>query len=109
MDAPRGTWFLELATQDMRGVIRGLRAGVPVKIGMRISNEPLIASGLAPAATRGALRLGAAKLIGGDEAISEAVAVASAADGGLENLLLVLIDLLFVISSGYCCGSESRP
>ncbi|KAI0034128.1 glycoside hydrolase family 3 protein [Vararia minispora EC-137] len=80
MNAPLGGAFFGLGTEDMRGVVRGLKAGQSVAIEMRMSNASFMSAGGAPFSTRGGIRLGAVRLVDADEAIAQAVSLAKESD-----------------------------
>ncbi|KAI0057569.1 glycoside hydrolase family 3 protein [Artomyces pyxidatus] len=78
-DPPHGEGFFGLATADVHAVVKGLKAGVPVDVEVRLTNAPFVASG-APFEARGSIRLGAVRVVGGEEAIESAVKLAKEAD-----------------------------
>ncbi|ETW83697.1 glycoside hydrolase family 3 protein [Heterobasidion irregulare TC 32-1] len=78
-DPPAGDAFFGLGTADLRAVVKGLKAGEPVPIEVRLSNASFIGRG-SPFTCRGGIRLGAVRIVAGDEAIQEAVKMAKESD-----------------------------
>ncbi|KAI0047327.1 glycoside hydrolase family 3 protein [Auriscalpium vulgare] len=80
----------ENATADHRAVVRGLVAGTPVALEVRWDARVYVTlSGRYT--TRGGLRIGAARVLGEEEAIEEAVQIAEAADGALMLVWLAIV------------------
>ncbi|KAI0057601.1 glycoside hydrolase family 3 protein [Artomyces pyxidatus] len=78
-DPPPGEGFFGLATADVHAVVKGLKAGEPVDVEVRMTNATFVVRG-APFETRGGVRLGAVRVVGGEEAVESAVKLAQEAD-----------------------------
>ncbi|KAF8663458.1 hypothetical protein AX16_001028 [Volvariella volvacea WC 439] len=75
----QGESFFGLGTQEIRSVVKGLKAGQAYDLEIRIHNAEFIARG-SPFICWGGIRLGGIKQIDAQEAIAEAVRVAQQAD-----------------------------
>ncbi|KIP12792.1 glycoside hydrolase family 3 protein [Phlebiopsis gigantea 11061_1 CR5-6] len=74
-----GESFFGLGTEDIRKVLKGLKAGTKHEIEIRLSNKDFIAKG-APFSTRGGIRLGAIKQLDAEQGLKDAIAAAKDSD-----------------------------
>lgn len=101
VDPPQGDSFFGLGTADVRTVFKGLKAGEPHSIEIRLGNEEFIARG-PPFFCRGGIRLGAVPKIADEDGIQSAVKLAKESDGALfvsclRGLLIVILVVILVI------------
>ncbi|KAI0045907.1 glycoside hydrolase family 3 protein [Auriscalpium vulgare] len=75
----KGESFIGLGSADLRTVVKGLEAGKPVPVEVRLNNVSLRDVPL-PIPIRGGLRLGAVRVLEEGQAIADAVKVAREAD-----------------------------
>lgn len=76
---PLGEAFFGLGTIDARSVVKDLKKGRPYKLEVRLSNGTFISRG-APFFCRGGIRVGAARKVGAEVALNEAVELAKQSD-----------------------------
>ncbi|KAI0039879.1 glycoside hydrolase family 3 protein, partial [Auriscalpium vulgare] len=89
---PSPASLLENGTADLRAVVLGLAAGVPVALEVRWDATEYVTRS-ARYTTRGGLRVGAARVVGEDSAVEEAVIAAEAADGAARAVAIVVVGL----------------
>lgn len=80
----QGESFFGLGTVDKRAIVKGLKAGQPYGLEIRISTSDFAARG-SPFICWGGIRLGGARQFDGDEAIEEAATLAKNSDGALNS------------------------
>jgi len=78
-DPIQGKSFFGLGTIDVRKVVKGLKAGQSYNTEIRLSNSTFVARG-APFTCRGGILFGANRVVGDEDAIKHAVALAKESD-----------------------------